>query len=183
MFRPPPDAAEELEPGVSTETLRSWLLSAVGAIIVWLIALGAMLPASLGAILILPETYSILLLGAGLWLVLGLAAIHWYIPPDNPSTPHAEGLAIAGWHILTTLISTGFFAWVLLFPDGRRPVFTIGDVVPVVVVGGILLVMFGIIFTLMRGYEPMLGLRRAYTVLCLLTVWMTLWLVAAHGGL
>lgn len=165
-----------------TETLRGWLFSPGGVILVWLFALGAMMPAALGVVVLLPEFYSILLLGAGLWLVLGLTTIHWYLPPGSSATPHSEGLAIAGWHILITLVFTGFFAWVLLFPDGRRPVFVLGDIVPISVVGGILLVMFGIILTLLRGYEPFLGLRRAYTMLCLLTVWMTLWLVAAHGG-
>jgi hypothetical protein len=152
-------------------------------VLVWLLAVAAMTPAALGVVVFLPELYSIMLLGAGLWLVLGLAIIHWYLPPGRASTPHTEGLAIAGWHILVTLGFTGFFAWVLLFPNGRRPVFLLGDVVPVVIIGGILLVMFGVIFTLLRGYEPMLGLRRAFTMLCLLTVWMALWLVAAHSGL
>jgi hypothetical protein len=165
------------------ESLRSWVFSPGGAILVWLLTIGAMLPAALAVVLILPETYSILLLGAGLWLVLGLTVIHWYLPPGTPSTTHAEGLAIAGWHLFTTLLATGFFAWLLLFPDGRRPMFVLGDVISVVVVGGILLVMFGVILTLLRGYEPLLGLRRAYTLLCMLTVWMTLWLVAAHGGI
>lgn len=179
---PPPETGRS-QPDDDSFDLGIWLFSPVGAIVIWLLTIGLTAPIAGLALLLLPERYGFLAAGCGLWLVLGLIIIHWWLPPGSPDRRHAEGLAIAGWHVLATAVSTGLVAWLLLFPDGRRPVFTPGDVLPVVVVGAILLTMFGAILTLLRGYIPGRGLRYAWTFLCMLTVWMTLWLVAAHGGL
>lgn len=160
-----------------------WLFGPLGAVLVWLLTLGVTVPVAAVALLILPEQYGLLLAGFGTWLVLGLIVIHWWIPPGHPELRHSEGIAIAGWHVLATAGTTGVFAWVMLFPDGRRPMFTMQDVYPLVFIGGILLVMFAAIFTLLRGHVPGRGLRYAWTVLCMLAAWMALWLVAAHGGL
>ncbi len=190
MYRPPdpePDSDDDreewLEPEPETYDLGLWLFSPIGAVLVWLVSLGLIIPAAGIALLLLPEDYGLLLFGFGVWLLLGLAVIHWWIPPGRHERRHSEGLAIAGWHILSTTVSTGFFAWLTLFQNGRRPVFTLADVYPVVMVGGILLIMFATILTLLRGYMPGRGLRYAFTLLCMLVVWMALWLVAAHGGL
>ncbi|MEX2425242.1 MAG: hypothetical protein WD401_00610, partial [Thermomicrobiaceae bacterium] len=81
------------------------------------------------------------------------------------------------------VLSTGFAALLLIDPAGFPPAFTMGDLYPVVVVGTILLVMYGIVLTLVRGHSPGRGLRYAWTIQCMLATWMTLWLVAAHAGL
>jgi hypothetical protein len=160
-----------------------WLFSPLGAIAIWLVTILVTLPAAGIALLLLPEQYGLLLAGFGTWLVLGLIVIHWWVPPAHPELKHSEGIAIAGWHVLTTAVSTGVVAWLMLFPDGRRPVFTIADLYPVLVISVILIVMFATVFTLLRGHFPGRGVRYSWTVLCLLGTWMTLWLVAAHGGL
>jgi hypothetical protein len=185
VYKPPPPErdAPEIEPSEETDILRAWLLTPVGAIIVWILTLGMLAPVAVVMLLILPEAYAQLAAGFGLWLILGLTAIHWWLPPGSQETQHSEGLAVAGWHILISAVITGGFAWLLLFPDGRRPSFLLADLVPVVVVGGIVVVMFGVILTLLRGYLPGKGLRLSWTMLCMLSVWMTLWLVAAHAGL
>lgn len=193
MYRPPesahgpeparePDTEDQQAPD-ETHDLGIWLFSPIGAVLVWLIALGLIVPVTGIALLFIPEQYGQLAVGFGLWLTLGLAVSHWWMPPGSTERQHSEGLAVAGWHVLLTAGATGVFAWLFLFPDGRRPVFTLGDVIPVVVVGMILLVMFGTILTLLRGYLPGRGLRYAWTILCMLAVWLTLWLVAVHGGL
>lgn len=185
MYRPsrPVEDHSPDEPDMEPDAVRNLLFSTIGALTVWLLAVGLMVPAGGLVVLLLPEQYAQLMTGFGLWLVLGLVVFHWWTPTSYPDASHSEGLAIAGWHVLTTLGATGVAAWLLLMPDGVRPAFTIGDVFPVVVIGGIILVTFGTVLTLLRGYAPGRGLRYAWTQLCLLATWMTLWLVAAHGGL
>lgn len=188
----PPESDRDPDPDQDTDRFRTvddgrdlgvWLFGRIGALVVWLLALLVMFPIAGIALLLLPEQYGLLFTGFGTWLVLGLLVIHWWIPPAHQQLRHAEGIAVAGWHILATAVSTSLFAWILLFPDGRRPVLTTADVYPLVVVASILLVMFAAVFTLLRGHVPGRGLRYAWTVLCMLAVWMAFWLVAAHGGL
>ncbi len=184
--RPEPDPEEGTDRFQAVDDgqdLGVWLFGPVGAVLVWLATLLITVPVAGVALLILPEQYGVLLAGLGTWLVLGLIIIHWWIPPAHQELRHSEGIAIAGWHVLATAGTSAVFAWILLFPDGRRPVFTMEDVLPLVVICGILLVMFSTVFTLLRGHLPGRGLRYAWTVLCMLAVWMSLWLVAAHGGL
>jgi hypothetical protein len=185
VYKPPPPERQtpESQPPEETDILRAWLLTPAGAIIVWILTLLLLGPVAGVMLLILPEAYAHLAAGFGLWLILGLTIIHWWLPPGSQETRHSEGFAIAGWHILISAMITGGFAWLSLFPDRRRPSFLLADLVPVVVVGAIVLIMFGVMLTLLRGYLPGKGLRLSWTMLCMLAVWMTLWLVAVHAGL
>jgi hypothetical protein len=165
------------------DALRRWLFSPVGAICVWLLALGIIIPFSLLVLLLLREDLAILAVGCGIWLTLGLTILHWWIPGGFQHRSNAEGLAVAGLHVLTSFVATAGMAWIILAPDGLRPTFTLSEIPPIVVVGGIILVTSGTIWTLLRGYPPGRGLRYAWTIHCVLAVWMTLWLVAVHSGL
>jgi hypothetical protein len=181
VYKPPvPVAPEpEREPPEETDILRAWLLTPLGAMVIWMFAFGLTLPAVALVIFTLPENYARFVLGGGLWVMLGLVVIHWWLPPGDPETPHAEGLAIAGWHVFATLMGTAFFAWLMLF-SGGRPAFVLSDVYPVMFISSILLVMFGIVLTLVRGHLPGRALRYAWTLLCFLATWASLWPVAAQ---
>jgi hypothetical protein len=139
-----------------------------------------LVPAIAFVLFTFPEDYAQFLITGGLWFLLGVTVIHWWLPPGDPSTPNAEGLAIAGWHVSATLVVGAVVAWVFLFTGGR-PAFALGDVFPVVVIIAIVFIMFGMMFTLIRGHLPGRGLRYAWTMICMLGAWSGLWLVASHG--
>jgi hypothetical protein len=167
-------------PREEVDILRVWLLTPIGAITVWLLALLTMLPGVAFVLFTFPEEYAQFLITGGLWFLLGITVIHWWLPPGDPSTPNAEGLAIAGWHVFVTLMASAVIAWIFLF-TGSRPVFSLGDVVPVIVITGIAFIMFALVLTLLRGHLPGRGLRYAWTMLCMLGAWTGLWLVASHA--
>lgn len=175
----PPDRAPRQHPPEETDILRAWILTPIGAVVIWVLSLGLIIPAIALVLSTFPEAYAQFALGGGLWVLLGVVIIHWWLPPGDPDSRHAEGIAIAGWHVFTTLLVTAVFAWMMLFTNGR-PAFTLSEVYPVIFIGGMLLVMFGAIFTLLRGHLPGRGLRHAWTMLCLLAMWAGLWPVAAQ---
>ncbi|MEX2425962.1 MAG: hypothetical protein WD401_04275, partial [Thermomicrobiaceae bacterium] len=126
---PPPEA----EPDEAIDLTR-WLFSPIGAGLVWALALVLSALAAILALLVFPENYGKLAVEAGLWLVLGITVFHWWVPPGHPERMNAEGLAVAGWHVVITVLSTGFAALLLIDPAGFPPAFTMGDLYPVVVV-------------------------------------------------
>jgi hypothetical protein len=166
-------------PQEEVDILRAWLLTPIGAIAIWLLAVLAVIPGLAFVLFTLPENYAQFLITGGLWFLLGITVIHWWIPPGDPASPNAEGLAIAGLHVFCTLAVSAIFAWIFLFTDGR-PAFTIGDIVPVIFISAIVFLMFGLILTLLRGHLPGRGLRYGWTMLCLLGAWSGIWLVASH---
>ena len=183
VYRPPESDGPDFRSRMLSERLRAWFFSPIGAIAAWFLVAALLIPTTGLLLLMLPEHLGQLTAGFGLWLVLGLAVIHWWIPSGRRAHRHAEGLAVAGWHVLTSAAGTGMIAWIVLPTSGLRPAFTAGDVPPIAFSGGTIMVMMGISLTLLRGYPAGRGLRYAWTMLCMLGVWMSLWLVAAHGGL
>ncbi len=183
VYKPPAEGSGSGYSRVWAERLRAWSFSAIGLIIAWLLVAGLLIPAGALVIFILREDYAILTLSGGLWLLLGICVVQWWIPPARAANERTEGIAAAGWQILLSTIATGLVASQFLLGDGLRPAFTLADIRPVIVAGVSSVLVSGAGVVWLRGHSSTRAMRYSMTAISVITVWMALWLVAEHAGL
>lgn len=164
------------------ETIRAWVFSPIGLVCAWILALAVMIPGTLAVILTLHERIALSVLTFGMWWLAGVIVIHWWIPAARQANAKTEGIAAAGWHIALTLGVTSLVAWRLIFTDGLNSPFTLSDTRPVIVAWIVITLVSGALIIWSRGHSISRTARYGLFALSMAAAWMSIWLVAAHGG-
>lgn len=182
-FRPGDPSSGNLRTRLLVESIRAWFFSPVGLVCAWLLALGVLIPITIAVIVTLHERIALSLLMFGMWWLAGLIVIHWWIPAARQANARTEGIAAAGWHVALTFGFTSVVAWRLIFTDGLNSPFTLSDTRPVIVAWATLALVLGALIIWARGHSISRTARYGVFAASIAAAWMSLWLVAAHGGL